>query len=208
MSEYDKKRRDKAKALNIDVAMGMVSPEDQDGRIVFVNSFTTPNVVYKVTLNEDRRVLLSCTCPDHEKHRLPCKHIYLANRVRPAYIISYRPAPTEAAAAQAVTAQGPAPREHQNFYLNLEDLLAPETVEGLETMRAEKNERRKREMEERDQECEEEIDRLMDNLKMHVIAKAKRQCTLRYKETFATSLKSLVFDAKGLNDREAGHKCQ
>ena len=38
-------------------------------------------------------LLLSCSCEDYDRHRIPCKHLYLVQRVYNVFEINYDSAP-------------------------------------------------------------------------------------------------------------------
>ncbi|KAF9535998.1 hypothetical protein EC957_000966, partial [Mortierella hygrophila] len=66
----------------------MVAELDENNEF-FVNSFTTPNVKYAVSADAQAARLLSCTCPDYVRHKMPCKHMYLVSRIYNSMDISY-----------------------------------------------------------------------------------------------------------------------
>ncbi|KAI8603270.1 hypothetical protein EDD21DRAFT_42873 [Dissophora ornata] len=48
---------------------------------ISVGSFTTPGINYSISTDPGFTRLLSCTCVSYNKHRVPCKHLYLVLRI-------------------------------------------------------------------------------------------------------------------------------
>ncbi|KAI8357387.1 hypothetical protein B0O80DRAFT_496160 [Mortierella sp. GBAus27b] len=80
LSQYDKKRKGRAMELSLDIARIMITVNLDEGKAT-VLSFTIPGIRYSVAIDTARSLLLSCTCLDHDRHKIPCKHMYLVQRV-------------------------------------------------------------------------------------------------------------------------------
>ncbi|KAK3835443.1 MAG: hypothetical protein J3R72DRAFT_451572, partial [Linnemannia gamsii] len=88
LSEYDKAIKEKAMVLPLAASKDMIAKLDENNEFI-VNSFTTPDVKYTVSVDAQAARLLSCTCPDYVRHKMPCKHLYLVSRIYNSMDISY-----------------------------------------------------------------------------------------------------------------------
>ncbi|KAK3819330.1 MAG: hypothetical protein J3R72DRAFT_497555, partial [Linnemannia gamsii] len=88
LSEYDKAIKEKATVLPLAASKDMIAKLDENNEFI-VNSFTTPDVKYTVSVDAQAARLLSCTCPDYVRHKMPCKHLYLVSRIYNSMDISY-----------------------------------------------------------------------------------------------------------------------
>ncbi|KAF8941876.1 hypothetical protein BGZ47_007078 [Haplosporangium gracile] len=75
-------------ALPLAASKDMVAELNENKKFI-VNSFTTCDVKYAVSANAQVTCLLSCTCPDYVRHKVPCKHLYLVSRNYNNMDISY-----------------------------------------------------------------------------------------------------------------------
>ncbi|KAI8597229.1 hypothetical protein EDD21DRAFT_385987 [Dissophora ornata] len=160
LSEYDRKRRAKAMALDFDTARNMIT-ERMDER----KSFTQPGTEYSVSV-------------DMNRYKLPCKHMYLAPRVYIDLEILNGGDP--------VLPQEPQePQEaigvDQDFGPPLGGTLSPHLVLQLQATRAEHQEAQKRareeEIAEAFQECEREMlvaCKALIDVTMHIAVLPKR----------------------------------
>ena len=112
LSEYDKKRKTRAMALSLADARDKVARNIDEGKVsrmlevyqaaeydrdsnrflslqFTVQSFTVHGIEYSVDMDMAKNLLLSCSCLDYCQHKIPCKHMYLVQRVQDDLGIKY-----------------------------------------------------------------------------------------------------------------------
>ncbi|KAF9934067.1 hypothetical protein BGZ67_004024 [Mortierella alpina] len=92
LSENDKKRKAKAMELTVERALELITERMEEQKFL-VKSFTRAELEYTITVSMERSLLLSCTCPDHLKHKIPCKHLYLVKRIFDVFEVKHTPDP-------------------------------------------------------------------------------------------------------------------
>ncbi|KAF9346475.1 hypothetical protein BGX26_002012, partial [Mortierella sp. AD094] len=105
-----------------------------------VQSFVSADL-YSVSSNNSFTNIFSCTCADYGRHQIPCKHMYLAQRVYRSAQISYvgEPALAQEQDNQSVEID----RSLDFLGPNLEAELLPTIRLALEKTRAEVQEAKK-----------------------------------------------------------------
>ncbi|KAF8923992.1 hypothetical protein BGZ58_002311, partial [Dissophora ornata] len=88
LSGYAKKRKAKAMELDISTAKSLPTEKLEESKFA-VKSFTSTGIEYSVHVDVERSLLLSCSCGDYSKHRIPCKHLFLVSRIYELFKINY-----------------------------------------------------------------------------------------------------------------------
>ncbi|KAK3811035.1 MAG: hypothetical protein J3Q66DRAFT_350829 [Benniella sp.] len=165
-----------------------------------VKSFTGSGEEYTVTVEVERYLLRSCSCPDYVKQKMPCKHMYLVQRVYQGLTLEQHngPAHTKPARAQETT------DVDSKIALPPESIISPHLLRQLEAERAKEREQRKRKTEEVTaqafENCESESQDLWKRLGRVVYGNRKKQCTLKDMQGTVEALKEVVRKAEGLTD--------
>ncbi|KAI8359346.1 hypothetical protein B0O80DRAFT_440063, partial [Mortierella sp. GBAus27b] len=174
LSQYDKVRKEKAMQLSLEEAGSKVT-ENIKKRKFMVKSFGGSGEEYSVAVDVESGLLLSCSCPDHTKHRIPCKHMYLISRVNPGVVLERRPAPMS---TKPRLTQEKVSIDDQ-FGPPLEDSISPHLQNQLKAER----ERKKRERDEATaqaiRDCENELQDSWREMGRFVYGTGKRRCTLK-----------------------------
>jgi hypothetical protein len=133
-----------------------------------------------------------CSCPDHTKHRIPCKHMYLVTRIYPDIVPERRLGPIHI---------NPGPTQEKvniddQFGLPLENYLSPHLLNQLEAERTKESERKKREREEATaqatRDCEKELEDTWKRMGRFIYGTGKRRCTLKDKQDALAAMKEAV----------------
>lgn len=168
-----------------------------------VRSFNAADTNYAVYTSKDFTLLVSCTCADYVQHKVPCKHMYLTQRIYQGMVISYdgeQPLPQEPV-SQGI-----------DFCPSLESTLSPNLILLLQKERALKREAervaREQANEQAFQECEAELEQCIARLVDVAKRTRKRKCTLQYFQSTLAGLKHTLLEVQGLNASGAGRKCQ
>lgn len=164
-----------------------------------VKSFTGSGEEYTVTVDE-RYLLRSCSCPDYVKQKMPCKHMYLVQRVYQGLTLEQHNGPIHIKPARAQETTdvdskiAPPP----------ESIISPHLLRQLEAERAKEREQKKRKTEEVTaqafENCESESQDLWKRLGRVVYGNRKKQCTLKDMQGTVAALKEVVRKAEGLTD--------
>ncbi|KAI8594609.1 hypothetical protein EDD21DRAFT_393290, partial [Dissophora ornata] len=151
----------------------------------------------------DRSLLLSCSCPDYVKHRLPCKHMYLVPRIYSDVDISYE---------GHVETVSPVAAVSDTLDIPLENMLSPRLLLLLQKQRAETREDNRLAKEVENMRAfehgEEQLMAILEKIQATVQTVKKRKCSLQYLQETIAVLHNAHLQAKGLNEVGAGRKCQ
>ncbi|KAK3836266.1 MAG: hypothetical protein J3R72DRAFT_450473 [Linnemannia gamsii] len=185
----------------------MIAKLDENNEFI-VNSFTTPDVKYTVSVDAQAARLLSF------RHKMPCKHLYLVSRIYNSMDISYD-------GSDMFLRDEDVTDDDMNNGSEVDDddssedeipaawrVIVPLVVLQMELARAEKKaERRKL----RESERAIEFNGLLHLLKSmgdEARATKRRKCTLQYFQSTIADLERTLLGVKGLNTVHAGRKCQ
>ena len=107
-----------------------------------VRSFTGSYVEHSVAVDFERYLILSCTCADQTKHKMPCKHMYLVSRIYRFLDVGYRAGP------MLTNPERTQSDNDESFNSSLESAISPQLLQQLQVARAEDREEKKRKREE------------------------------------------------------------
>ncbi|KAI7821001.1 hypothetical protein BC939DRAFT_216583 [Gamsiella multidivaricata] len=196
--------------LDLNVALLMVEALIQHKFVV--KSFVRADVSYIVRHNNDVTSIVSCSCADYCLHLIPCKHMYLVQRLYKSVRVSYSGEPAIESAIEPAVAQEQHVQNMDFFGPDLEAGLAPLLRLQLDRKRAAEQEfeRVAREVATR-QEFEDNEGLLMGLMKQMgaaVEARKKRKCTLEYLKSVVATTKNTLLEIQGLNASQAGQRYQ
>lgn len=168
-----------------------------------VRSFNETDATYSVCTNKDFTLLVSCTCADYVQHKIPCKHMYLTQKIYQGMVISYD--------GEHSLPQDPV-SPSIDLGPSLESTLPPNIILLLQRQWAVKREAervaREKANEQAFQECEAELEQCVTKLVHMAKGTKKRKCTLQYFQSTLAGLKHTLLEVQGLNAAGAGRKCQ
>lgn len=210
LTGYDKKRKDKAEAVDIELARGLIGIAHAGQGLISVLSFEPdPKMQYALGVRDE--CLVDCSCPDHDRHHIPCKHMYLVARVYPQFKVKH-------GTDQDINRVEDSVPEF-DFGTPLEELISPELLRQLRESREEeerniarkKEEDRVRENERREAvmlECENTLKNIWIDLGSLVLHDKSRKCSPSYFQSALASMHNAMRDIHGINEVKAGHRCQ
>ncbi|KAF8933452.1 hypothetical protein BGZ58_006341 [Dissophora ornata] len=207
LSTYDASRKKKAPDLDFAAAGLMVKSLALELKFE-VNSFANANASYSVCSNNDFTRIVSCTCADYCRHQIPCKHMYLVQRLHKRIKISYagdlafEPAADQEHYDQHVEFLGPDLEAGLSPFLRLQ--LDRKRAAEQEAQRVAREKLTKQEFED----YESELQELMRCMVTAVEARKKRKCTLEYLKAAVATTRNNLLEIQGLNAAQAGQKCQ
>ncbi|KAG0195928.1 hypothetical protein BGX28_000358 [Mortierella sp. GBA30] len=214
LSSYDKQRKAKAMALRFDQALELVNGRLEESKFM-VKSFTGSSLEYDVAVDIERNLLLSCSCADYIRHRIPCKHFYLIVRIFNIFEIKYTPDPEPTRddgiddnSNDQITQD---PNTMDGTYPPLPAIIPPHIQLLIQAERAKEREAQKRKREEEVKESFKECDAKLKELWFMLgrdIFEGKRKCTLSYMQAAVATLENARREVKGVNEIGAGRKCQ
>lgn len=179
-----------------------------------MRSFTGLGLEYTVAVDVERSLLLSCTCADYVKHKIPCKHMYLVARLFDVFEICYTP-DREPPQDDNVDNGGDGQDGHDAMDDNDPPVQAfvPLNVQLLlQAERAKEREARKRKHEEEVAEafkdCDARLKEIWVTMGNYIIKDVNRKCTLDYMRATVATLENACRDLKGVNEIGAGRRCQ
>lgn len=150
-----------------------------------------------------KNLLLSCSCFDYFRHKIPCKHMYLVQRIHGDLGIKYS---ADAVPNSEVTSNG------DPFGSALENSLSLHLLHQLQVARAEMAATKKRERDAADAEvfikCNEEMIKLWRRLGVIVCDPSKRRCTVSYIQSAVVTLRNAMYEVEGVNRVGAGRRRQ
>ncbi|KAF9984145.1 hypothetical protein BGZ79_005634, partial [Entomortierella chlamydospora] len=120
LSTYDARRKKKSADLDFTAAELMVKLLVLELKFE-VKSFVAVDTTYSVHSSNDITSVVSCTCNDYCQHQIPCKHMYLVQRVYKGMKVSYA---GDLAFGPAIV-QGRQDQNTEFFQHDLEAGLAP-----------------------------------------------------------------------------------
>ncbi|KAK3821219.1 MAG: hypothetical protein J3Q66DRAFT_332843 [Benniella sp.] len=198
LSKWEKESQARAARLDLEEARSMVN-KGKNGNFM-VKSFTGSGEEYTVTVDVERYLLRSCSCPDYVKQKMPCKHMYLVQRVYQGLTLEQHNGPTHTKPARAQETTD----VDSKIALPPESIISPHLLRQLEAERAKEREQRKRKTEEVTaqafENCESESQDLWKRLGRVVYGNRKKQCTLKDMQGTVEALKEVVRKAEGLTD--------
>lgn len=166
-----------------------------------VKSFTGSEAEYSVAVDVEKSHILSCTCPDQTRHKLPCKHMYLVSRIYEDLNVRIRGGPMRANPDRTQETGG----IDERFMPSPESVISSHLLQQLQAARAKDMEEKKRRREEATaqafKECEKELMDLWKEVGGIVCDNGKRRCTLKDMETSVAELRSVV---RNMKDRGVG----
>ncbi|KAF9979953.1 hypothetical protein BGZ75_009025 [Mortierella antarctica] len=157
----------------------------------------------------ERSLLLSCTCPDHLKHKIPCKHLYLVERIFDVFEVKHTPDPDPEDNVvendQDDFAVGNSPPITESIPINVQLLLRAQRAQEQELRRR----KREEEVAEAFADCETKLKELWIKMGNHIMRDGGgRKCTLDYMLSSVATLESAYRDVKGVNEIGARRKYQ
>lgn len=142
-----------------------------------------------------------CSCPDHTKHRIPCKHMYLVQRVYGNIQVKH--------CSDLVPIQRTVNND-DHLGPCLESTLSQNLSRQLEDARAESEAAKKRERDATDaevfRESYDELRTMWIRLGLIVTNPSKRRCTARYMQRAVVTLRNAMYEVEGVNRVGAGQR--
>ncbi|KAF9344663.1 hypothetical protein BGX26_004058 [Mortierella sp. AD094] len=206
--EHDHKRKSKAMVISFNDAQNMVTAMIEDQKFL-IKSFTTDSK-YSVSSDKTFTHLVSCSCEDFVKEMVPCKHMYLAQRVYPGLKVSYGGDITFKEEVENPTDNSEP--EPGLPHASLESTLPLHIRLMLQRQRAEKAQAvriaKQRENDQAFMDCEATMEASLKAIEVALSARRKRRCTLQYMQSTAAALRNMELEVQGLNTSHAGQRCQ
>jgi hypothetical protein len=140
---------------------------------------------------------------DYTRYKEPCKHMYLVTRIYNDIEISYEGEPSLSKESTA---------DENQLNVSLETILSPQLLVLLQRQRAEKREAdllaKAAENARAFRDGEEQLMALFKKIYEVLSATKKRKCSFQYLQETIALLHSAYLQVKGLNESDAGRKCQ
>ena len=159
---------------------------------------------YSVVANKAYSHLVSCSCDDFTRHKIPCKHMYLTLRIYLGMRIPYD-------GEGDLDGKEEVKQDLDCRIPSLESTLPKQIRLLLQRQRAERKEleqiTRDIEKEEAFMECETAMKATADAIVAELHRK-KRKCTLEYMQGTSAALRNVYLEVQGLNTVNAGQRCR
>ncbi|KAG0241291.1 hypothetical protein BGX31_001277 [Mortierella sp. GBA43] len=187
--------------IRADFVIGMLQGEINDyfrdqGLTKFfkftIRSFESRDEYY-IDMDEKKRYLSSCSCPDYKKNYTTCKHMYLVNMVYPDVLLKWPPLP------KRPSSDLPLDFDH-DFGSPLESIIVPHLLHEQKAEKEDEKQPKKRKREEGTdqalQECENELQDLWERMGRIVHSPGKSRCTLEDLQDAVATLRASIVKAE------------
>ncbi|KAI8363714.1 hypothetical protein B0O80DRAFT_20225 [Mortierella sp. GBAus27b] len=187
----DSRRRERAEKVSLELARRMIGFL-KNAHMFTIRSFESRDEYY-IDMDEKKRYLSSCSCPDYKKNYTTCKHMYLVNMVYPDVLLKWPPLP------KRPSSDLPLDFDH-DFGSPLESIIVPHLLHEQKAEKEDEKQPKKRKREEGTdqalQECENELQDLWERMGRIVHSPGKSRCTLEDLQDAVATLRASIVKAE------------